>query len=132
MADLADSVGRRTRVVAPSLCVVAALALALAACTAVPDSGPVHAGQQPAPAAAPNVRVNPRAPVTGLSPDNIVTGFRFANSDTTEALGVAKAYLVDGASWQPIGATVVADSGATLTDVTTGPNTVTVKVIDNQ
>jgi hypothetical protein len=70
--------------------------------------------------------------VTGLSPDNIVTGFRFANSDTTEALGVAKAYLVDGASWQPIGATVVADSGATLTDVTTGPNTVTVKVIDNQ
>jgi hypothetical protein len=70
--------------------------------------------------------------VAGLSPDNIVTGFRFANSDTTEALGVAKAYLVDGASWQPIGATVVADSGATLTDVSTGPNTVTVKVMDNQ
>jgi hypothetical protein len=119
------------RVVAASLSVLAALALA--ACTAVPDSGPVHAGQQPAPGVAPNIiRVNPRAPVTGLSPDNIVTGFRFANSDTTEALGVAKAYLVDGASWQPSGATVVSDSGTTLTDVTTGPNTVTVKVIDNQ
>jgi hypothetical protein len=117
---------------AAGLPALAAVALALAACTAVPDSGPVHAGQQPAPAAAQPVRVNPRAPVTGLSPDNIVTGFRFANSDTTEALGVAKAYLVDGASWQPIGATVVADSGATLTDVSTGPNTVTVKVIDNQ
>ena len=39
-------------------------ALALAACTAVPDSGPVHAGQQPAPVAAP-IRVNPRAPVPG-------------------------------------------------------------------
>ena len=107
-------------------------ALALAACTAVPDSGPVHAGQQPAQARRAHVRVNPRAPVTGLSPDNIVTGFRFANSDTTEALGVAKAYLLDGASWQPIGATVVADSGATLTDVTTGPSTVTVKVVDTQ
>ena len=76
--------------------------------------------------------MNPREPVPGSSPDGIVGGFRFANSDTTEALGVAKAYLVDGASWQPSGATVVADSGSTLTDVQTGPNTVTVKVIDNQ
>ena len=117
---------------AAGLSVLAAVVLALAACTAVPDSGPVHAGQQPAQGVAPNVRVNPRAPVTGLSPDNIVTGFRFANSDTTEALGVAKAYLLDGASWQPIGATVVADSGATLTDVTTGPSTVTVNVVDTQ
>lgn len=107
-------------------------ALALAACTAVPDSGPVHAGQQPEPPAAPNVRVNPRGPVQGSSPDVIVGGFRFANSDTTEALGVAKAYLVDGASWQPSGATVVADSGSTLTDVVTGPDTETVKVTDNQ
>ena len=103
---------------------------ALAACTAVPDSGPVHAGQQPAAAAAP-IRVNPRGPVLGSSPDSIVTGFRFANSDTTQALGVPKAYLVDGASWQPSGAVVVADSGTPLTDVSTGPNTVTVKVIDN-
>jgi hypothetical protein len=76
--------------------------------------------------------VNPRGPVPGSQPDAIVTGFRFANSDTTEALGVAKSYLVDGASWQPSGATVVADSGAPLTDVSTGPNTETVKVIDNQ
>ena len=76
--------------------------------------------------------MNPRDPVTGSPPDGIVTGFRFANSDTTEALGVAKAYLVDGASWQPSGATVVADSGAPPTDVQTGSNTVTVKVIDNQ
>jgi hypothetical protein len=121
---------RRTGAVVAGLTALAAVALA--ACTAVPDSGPVHAGQQPAPGAAPNIRVNPRDPVTGSQPDGIVTGFRFANSDTTEALGVAKAYLVDGASWQPSGATVVADSGAPPTDVSTGPNTVTVKVIDNQ
>jgi Lipoprotein LpqB beta-propeller domain/Sporulation and spore germination len=130
VADAADVRGRRLRAV--GLPALAAVALALAACTAVPDSGPIHAGQQPAPGAAQNIRVNPRAPVAGLSPDNIVTGFRFANSDTTEALGVAKAYLVDGASWQPIGANVVSDSGTTLTDVQTGPNTVTVKVVDNQ
>jgi len=130
VADLANLAGGRARVIAVGLSVLAALALA--ACTAVPDSGPVHAGQQPKPGAAPNIRVNPRAPITGSQPDGIVTGFRFANSDTTQALGVAKAYLVDGASWQPSGATVVADSGTTLTDVTTGPNTVTVKVIDNQ
>ena len=107
-------------------------ALALAACTAVPDSGPVHAGQQPAAGAAQPIHVNPRGPVPGSQPDSIVTGFRFANSDTTEALGVAKAYLVNGATWQPSGAVVVADSGAPPTDVQTGPNTVTVKVVDNQ
>jgi len=126
---VADIVRRRARaVVLPAL---AALAVGLAACTAVPDSGPIHAGQQPAPAAAP-IHVNPRGPVTGAQPDTIVTGFRFANSDTTQALGVAKSYLVDGASWQPSGATVVADSGATLTDVSTAANAVTVKVVDNQ
>jgi hypothetical protein len=122
----------RRRARAAGLPALAALALALAACTAVPDSGPVHAGQQPLPGAAANIRVNPRGPVPGSQPDTIVTGFRFANSDTTEALGVAKAYLVDGASWQPGGAIVVADSGTTLTDAQTGPNTVTVKVIDSQ
>ncbi len=120
---------RAVRMGAASLSVLAAFALA--ACTAVPDSGPVHAGQQLAPAAGP-IRVNPRDPVPGSTPDGIVSGFRFANSDTTEALGVAKAYLVDGASWQPSGATVVADSGAPPTDVPTGANTMTVKVIDNQ
>jgi len=122
--------GGRSTIVGTGLSVIAALALA--ACTAVPDSGPVHAGQQQEAGAAVNIHVNPREPVPGSQPDSIVTGFRFANADTTEALGVAKAYLVDGATWQPSGAVVVADSGTPLTDVSTGPNTVTVKVIDNQ
>jgi hypothetical protein len=127
---VAEPAGRSTRLVVTGLSALAALALA--ACTAVPDSGPVHAGQQPAGGAAPNIHVNPREPVPGSQPDSIVTGFRFANADTTEALGVAKAYLVDGATWQPSGALVVADSGAPLTDVQTSANTVTVKVVDNQ
>jgi hypothetical protein len=127
---VAEPAGRSTRVVVTGLSALAALALA--AFTAVPDSGPVHAGQQPVAGAAPNIHVNPREPVPGSQPDSIVTGFRFANSDTTEALGVAKAYLVNGATWQPSGAVVVADSGAPLTDVQTGANTVTVKVVDNQ
>src|SRR5450755_4571514 len=95
---------------ARALC--AAGALVVSACTAVPDSGPVHAGQQAAPAAGPHVQVEARRPVPGSAPDEIVSGFRFANSDTSEALGVAKAYLVDGATWQPAGVTVVADTGA--------------------
>jgi hypothetical protein len=103
----------------------------VSACTAVPDSGPVHAGQQAAPAAGPHVQVEARRPVPGSAPDEIVSGFRFANSDTSEALGVAKAYLVDGATWQPQGVTVVADTGASPVDTTVG-DTTTVTIADTQ
>jgi Lipoprotein LpqB beta-propeller domain/Sporulation and spore germination len=99
-------------------------ALVASACTAVPDSGPVHAGQQAAPAAGPHVQVEARRPIRGSAPDQIVSGFRFANSDTSEALGVAKAYLVDGATWQPQGVTVVADSGSSPVDTTVGDTTI--------
>lgn len=112
---------------------VAAFAVAgllLSACTAVPDSGSVHAGEQPAPAAAPNVRVAARPPVPGDDPDRIVSGFRFANSDIGP-LGVAKAYLADGALWQPQGVVVVADAGAKPT-VSATADSATVKVVDTQ
>jgi Lipoprotein LpqB beta-propeller domain len=107
-------------------------ALVLGACTAVPTSGPVHAGQQQAPVAVARVGIQARPPVPGSAPDEIVSGFRFANSDTSGALGVAKSYLVDGASWQPAGVTVVADAGAAPTDATAGADSVTVKVVDTQ
>jgi hypothetical protein len=106
--------------------------LVLSACTAVPTSGPVHAGQQQAPVVVPRVGIQARPPDPGSSPDVIVSGFRFANSDTTGALGVAKSYLVDGASWQPVGVTVVADTGPAPTDSAAGPDSVTVKVVDTQ
>jgi hypothetical protein len=107
-------------------------ALVLGACTAVPSSGPVHAGQQQAPVVVSRVGIQARPPVPGSAPDEIVSGFRFANSDTSGALGVAKSYLVDGASWQPAGVTVVADTGAEPTDATAGADSVTVKVVDTQ
>lgn len=109
----------------------ASTAVAVSACTAVPDSGPVHAGQQAAPAAGPHVQVEARRPVPGSAPDQIVSGFRFANSDTSEALGVPKAYLVDGATWQPQGVTVVADPGSSPVDTTAG-DTTTVTIADTQ
>jgi len=107
-------------------------ALVLSACTAVPSSGPVHAGQQQAPVVVQRVGIQARPPVPGSAPDEIVSGFRFANSDTSGALGVAKSYLVDGASWQPAGVTVVADTGAAPTDAIAGADSVTVKVVDTQ
>jgi Lipoprotein LpqB beta-propeller domain/Sporulation and spore germination len=106
--------------------------LVLSACTAVPSSGPVHAGQQQAAVVVPRVGIQARPPVPGSAPNEIVSGFRFANSDTSGALGVAKSYLVDGASWQPAGVTVVADTGAAPTDATAGADSVTVKVVDTQ
>jgi hypothetical protein len=111
------------------LCATAAVLAS--SCTAVPDSGPVHAGQEAAPAAGPHVQVEARRPVAGSPPDEIVSGFRFANSDTSEALGVAKAYLVDGATWQPQGVTVVADTGASPVDLAAG-DTTTVTIADTQ
>jgi hypothetical protein len=109
----------------------ASAAIVVSACTAVPDSGPVHAGQQVAPAAGAHVQLEARRPIPGSAPDQIVSGFRFANSDTSEALGVAKAYLVDGATWQPQGATVIADSGSNPVDSTVG-DTTTVTIADTQ
>jgi hypothetical protein len=107
-------------------------AIVTCACTAVPDNGAVHAGEQQAPLAAPRVQVQARAPVPGDQPDGIVLGFRYANSDTTEALGAAKAYLADGASWQPEGVTVVdANPVAAPVDTTAG-DTTTVKIVDTQ
>jgi Lipoprotein LpqB beta-propeller domain/Sporulation and spore germination len=111
---------------------VAAGAVVLAAaCTAVPDTGPVHAGNQAAGAIAPNVRVAARPPVPGDDPAGIVSGFRFANSDIGSALGIAKAYLADGASWQPRTVVVVAETSALPTVITSG-DTATVKDVDTQ
>jgi len=53
-------------------------------CTEVPDSGPVHAGQQPAPALAIQRPVNPRGPVAVHSPRDRPRAFRCENSDTTD------------------------------------------------
>ena len=96
------------------------------ACTAVPDSGGVHAGNAVAPSATTKVNVQARTPVPNDTPQNIVLGFQFANAD----IGVAKAYLTDGASWQPQGVKVVGDS-STVTVVPNG-DTSTVKVAYTQ
>jgi len=114
---------------------IAGSAVVLAsACTAVPDSGGVHAGNEVAPSATTKVGLQARTPVPNDVPQNIVLGFQFANADigtaAVDALGIAKAYLADGASWQPKGVTVVGDS-STVTLVPNG-DTSTVKVVYTQ
>jgi hypothetical protein len=109
---------------------VAASAVVLAtACTAVPDSGGVHAGNPVAPSPTAKVNVQARAPVTNDVPQNIVLGFQFANTDSS--LGVPKAYLADGASWQPHGVAVVGDSSTVSPPATNGDSS-TVKVVYSQ
>jgi hypothetical protein len=109
----------------------AVAALWVSACTAVPASGPVHAGEQTA-QGQPRIGVAARPPVPGDLPVGIVSGFRFANSAFGSANGVAKAYLADGASWQPNqGVVVVADAGASLTTKTVG-DVATVTATDTQ
>ena len=107
---------------------IAGSAVVLAsACTAVPDSGGVHAGNPVAPSATTKVGLQARTPVANDVPQNIVLGFQFANADIPNGLGIAKAYLADGASWQPKGVTVVGDS-STVTVVPNSDNS-TVKVV---
>ncbi|MDQ1494552.1 MAG: hypothetical protein QOG69_1035, partial [Actinomycetota bacterium] len=120
---------RQRTVLAVSAAVVAALWVT--ACTAVPASGPVHAGEQTAQAPA-KIGVAARPPVPGDVPVGIVSGFRFANSAFVGANGVAKAYLADGATWLPDqGVVVVADAGASLTTKTVG-DVATVTATDTQ
>jgi hypothetical protein len=111
--------------------VVAVAAVLVSACTAIPTTGQVHAGQQPTGAAAPNVRLPAGGPVQGDSPEGTVKRFRFANSDLVPNFGVAKLYLVDGASWQPQGVEVVDDAGASPTTTTAG-DSATVKFVDHE
>jgi hypothetical protein len=120
---------RQRTVLGVSAAVVAALWVT--ACTAVPASGPVHAGEQTAQAQA-KIGVAARPPVPGDVPVGIVSGFRFANSAFVGANGVAKAYLADGASWQPDqGVVVDADAGASWTTKAVG-DVATVTATDTQ
>ena len=109
---------------------IAGSAVVLAsACTAVPDSGGVHAGNEVAPSPTTKVGLQARTPVPNDVPQNIVLGFQFANTDPS--LGIAKAYLADGASWQPKGVAVVGDSSTVGPPVSNG-DTSTVKVVYTQ
>ena len=91
--------------------------LSASACTAVPDSGGVHAGNAGSTVGyGEGRRPGARTRSERRARQNIVLGFQFANSDIVNGLGTAKAYLADGASWQPKGVTVVGESSTVTVD----------------
>ena len=83
--------------------VVAVVAMALAGCAGVPDSGPIKVGRPVAGAggglAEATVREVPAGPLPGASPEQLVSGFLRAMVDSDGGYGVARSYLAAGASW---------------------------------
>ncbi|HWC34932.1 MAG TPA: LpqB family beta-propeller domain-containing protein [Mycobacteriales bacterium] len=94
---------------------LAAAAVALAGCAAVPDSGPVRVGRAVAPAGGGGlsdaiVREVPAGPQPGADPVQVVGGFLRAMVDSDGGYGVARSYLAPGAGWSAgAGITVYAE-----------------------
>ena len=95
------------------LLLVVILATVTAGCAELPTSGPVERGDQVRAAADdPIIRVLPRAPESGASPEEVVNGFLSASASFENDHAVARLYLTPAAStrWDPnAGVTVVDD-----------------------
>jgi hypothetical protein len=107
----------------------AGFAVALAGCAAVPTSGSVHVGRA-LPAGGglePNdiAHVVASAPVSGMSPKRIVTGFLNSLVDSDGNYAIARLYLAPGAVWHTASGTTLYES---TTTVRVGPRTVDVAV----
>ena len=93
-------------------------ALGLSACAGVPTSGPIQQGQVVAAAAGDQlVRVIARPPRDGMTPEDVVRGFREATSSLEPGFPIARQYLTAAASlaWLPAeGVQVTDSSGLTL------------------
>ncbi|MDO5722951.1 MAG: LpqB family beta-propeller domain-containing protein [Flaviflexus sp.] len=86
------------------LFVLAALALVLAGCHSIPQSGPVNATRPPSSAGS-NVGLYPTGPAQGASPEEIVRGFLTASAaGVSEDFQVARQYLSPraAAGWVPL------------------------------
>lgn len=84
--------------------VLAALALVLAGCHSIPQSGPVNATRPPSSAGS-NVGLYPTGPAQGASPEEIVRGFLTASAaGVSEDFQVARQYLAPraAAAWVPL------------------------------
>ncbi len=93
---------RRRAALAASLAAV--LAIALAACASIPDSGPVRQGGPVAQVNDPlDLDFNPSPPEKGATPQRIVQGFIDAASSPKNNFQIAREYLTHSmsASWNP-------------------------------
>lgn len=95
------------------LLLVALLATVTVGCAELPTSGPVERGDQVRAAADdPIVRVLPRAPASGATPEEVVNGFLSASASFENDHAVARLFLTPAAStrWDPnAGVTVIDD-----------------------
>jgi hypothetical protein len=97
-----------------ALVTVASVALLLAGCSQIPTSGPIERGDEVrAVVDEPAVRVLPRDPVAGQTPEEVVAGFLEASASFENDHAVARSFLSPEAAleWKPnAGVTVVDDS----------------------
>lgn len=95
------------------LLLVALLATVTVGCAELPTSGPVERGDQVRAAADdPIVRVLPRTPASGATPEEVVNGFLSASASFENDHAVARLFLTPAAStrWEPnAGVTVIDD-----------------------
>ncbi len=111
------------------------LCLALAGCALVPTGGPVQKGrpiQRVDPVADPYVRILPKGPEPGASPESIVSGFLAASASFQNDHGVAREYLAPAVrfQWDPGRRVEVyaADAGFGLTLATSSEDDAVVTV----
>jgi hypothetical protein len=122
---VADLIRRRA---AATFAAVLTLGL-VAACSGVPNSGPVHQGK-PITAAndyqQPDLKVLPQRPIDGETPEQIVQGFRTASADFSNNHAIARLYLTPKAAetWQPGTASAILDESAEPQITPEGPATV--------
>ena len=101
---------RPARARAASVAVAAAACIGLAACAAVPTSGPIEQGPVvDAGESAQFIRVIAAPPSVGASPTEIVRGFFEANASIESDHAIARRYLTPeaAATWDPDSATTV-------------------------
>lgn len=107
-AGASVSAHRRFRAVSVS----GLLALSLAGCGTIPDSGPVMAGLSDLSQAEQQVLFNPSSPIPGATQEEIVKGFVSAASSATDDYAIAREYLAPDyvEQWDPA-AGVFVDEG---------------------
>lgn len=99
-------------------------ALAVTGCAGIPTTGPVLQGAEVGGARDdPFIRVIASPPRTGMTPQEVVSGFLHASASFDDDHAVARLYLApeSRAGWNPLVGTVVyADTGSSLVEATAG------------
>ncbi|RRJ88313.1 hypothetical protein EG850_02400 [Gulosibacter macacae] len=104
--------------------------LALAACAAIPTSGPVEAGRSPEEDRQQGIFYYPAGPLDGASQEEIVQGFLDAGTGTQNDFATAREYLAPqlASTWEPTGRVYVTDGQAAMRSAENSTVSVSVQV----